>query len=254
MTAALNIHPDRKTPRLKPLTALSRMRRLIADNEDTEQVFHIIEALNGRHLLSHLERFAETPAGAQRLAERRYLPTRLDDHAWIADLPEGTLGRAYLRFMERENLSAQGLVDESNKFYGQDFDDDLKWFGNRLRDTHDMFHVLTGYGRDALGEAVLLAFSWGQHGGRGVIFISFMGCRQLRKELPRDIDITACYEEAKRNGAAAEQILEQDILALMEQPLDEVRAKLNIAKPVAYQAAMAQIAAYTSENADLAAV
>ncbi|MEL6955503.1 MAG: Coq4 family protein [Pseudomonadota bacterium] len=241
MSAEIYLHPDRKAPRLKPFTAMTRMRKLIANKEDTEQVFHIIEALNGRNLLNLLEKFAASEKGAQRLAERRYLPPLLDDHSWIEALPEDSVGQAYLRFMRREGLSAQGLVEESDKFYGDDHDDTLRWFGNRLRDTHDLFHVLSGYGRDALGEASLLGFTWGQHGGRGVIFISFMGTRQIRKALPKHIDVMACHHEGKRNGKAAASIIEEDIIALMHEPLAEARARLNIAKPVAYQRAIAQI-------------
>lgn len=241
MPATIVLHPERKRPRLKPFTAMSRMRKLIADKEDTEQVFHIIEALNGDNLLKLLDRFAASEKGARRLAERRFLPPLLDDHSWIEALPEESVGQAYLRFMRREGLSAQGLVEESEKFYSEEFEDDLKWFGNRLRDTHDLFHVLSGYGRDALGEASLLGFTWGQHRGNGLIFISYMGCRQIRKALPGHIDVMACHHEGKRNGQAAGQIIEEDIIALMHEPLAEARRRLNIARPVAYRRALQQV-------------
>lgn len=235
------IHPDRPKPRLKPFTAFSRMQKLIANKEDTEQVFHIIEALNGDNILKMYDRFSKSEKGQARLAERRYLPPLLDDHSWIRELPEGTVGRAYIEFMEREGLSAQGLVEESEKFFSRDYGDTIGWFGNRLRDTHDMFHVLSGYNRDALGEASLLAFTWGQHRGRGLIFIAYMGTRQMRKEVPRHIDLKACYEEGKRNGKAAKSIIEEDIIALLSEPLEDARARLNIQPPVAYQRAIAQI-------------
>ncbi|MEM0985552.1 MAG: Coq4 family protein [Pseudomonadota bacterium] len=236
------VHPERPKPRLKPFTALSRMQKLINNKEDTEQVFHIIEALNGDHLLKELEAFRATENGRARIEERRALAPLLDNHDWIRDLPEGTVGRAYIRFMEAEGLSAEGLVAESDKFHSKRYDDLVEWFGNRKRDTHDLFHVLSGYGRDALGEASLLAFTHGQAGGgRGVIFIAFMGCRQIRKSLPRHIDVMACYREGRENGASACKIVEQDILALMEEPLDAARARLGIAKPVAYRKALAEI-------------
>ncbi|MEL7128317.1 MAG: Coq4 family protein [Pseudomonadota bacterium] len=234
------IDPQRPRARIKPLTAMSRMKRLIADKEDTEQVFHIIEALNGRMTQQNLIQFASAPKGAKRLAERRYLPPFLDDHDWIRALPEGTVGRAYVDFMEREGLTAQGLVEESEKFRSKlsAFDDDLTWFINRQRDTHDLFHVLSGYGRDALGEASLLAFSHGQNPSRGILFIAFMASRELQKVLPRQADVMACYREGKRNGAAASRIVEEDILALLKEPLQAARERLGIAKPVAYRQAL----------------
>lgn len=247
------IHPDRPRPRFKPFTAMSRMRKLIADKEDTEQVFHIIEALNGDQMLRFLESFSKTEKGQARLAERRYLAPMLDDHAWIEALPEDSVGQAYLRFMRREGLSAQGLVEESEKFYRARFDDTAEWFGNRLRDTHDLYHVLTGYGRDALGEAALLGFTYGQHKGRGLIFISYMGSRNIRKAMPRHIDIMACYHEGIRNGKAAGPIIQEDIIALMHEPLAAARERLNIARPEAYLKAIEQISQLGNAHELLAA-
>jgi ubiquinone biosynthesis protein COQ4 len=234
------IHPDRVPAKFRPLTAWNHMQKLIADKEDTEQVFHIIEALNGRSFQKNFHAFAESQEGRELLAKKEYLPPLLDDHDWIRALPEGTVGRAYIDFMEREGLSAQGLVEESEKFRGavRDFDDDYQWFGNRLRDTHDLFHVLSGYGRDALGEASLLAFTYSQNPGLGVIFISYMGCRQIMKSVPKEARIMDCFREGKRNGAAASRIVRQDIIALLHEPLDAARARLNIAKPVAYRHAL----------------
>lgn len=230
------IHPDRRAARFRPLVAWKHMQNLIADKEDTEQVFHIIESLNGRAFEKNFRAFAASQAGQALLAERQYLPPLLDDHEWIRALPDGTVGRAYVDFMEREGLTAQGLVAESEKFKGamRDFDDDYHWYANRLRDTHDLFHVLSGYGRDALGEASLLAFTYSQNPGLGVIFISFMGTRQIMKSVPKEARVMACFREGKRNGAAASRIVREDIIALLHEPLAAARARLTIAAPVAY--------------------
>jgi ubiquinone biosynthesis protein COQ4 len=230
------VHPDRRPARFRPLVAWKHMQKLIADKEDTEQVFHIIESLNGRSFEKNFRAFAASDAGQALLAKKEYLPPLLDDHEWIRALPEGTVGRAYVEFMEREGLTAQGLVEESEKFKGamRDFDDDYFWYGNRLRDTHDLFHVLSGYGRDALGEASLLAFTYSQNPGLGVIFISFMGTRQIMKSVPKEARVMDCFREGKRNGAAASRIVREDIIALLHEPLAAARARLNIATPVAY--------------------
>jgi len=237
MTVQAFVHSDRRPAAFRPLKAWKHMQKLIANKEDTEQVFHIIEALNGRSFEKNFWTFAARPAGHRLLQEKPYLPPMLDDHSWIRDLPEGTVGRAYIEFMEREGLSAQGLVDESEKFRSKarEFDDDMKWYGNRLRDTHDLFHVLSGYNRDALGEASLLAFTYSQQPGLGVIFISFMGCRTITRHAPKGARIMDCFWEGKRNGAAAQKIIEQDILALMREPLEAARARLGIAKPLIYR-------------------
>ncbi len=246
------IHPDRAKPKLRPLTAWRHMQNLIADKEDTEQVFHIIEALNGGSFEKNFKAFAASPEGARLLEERPYLPPLLDDHSWIRELPAGTVGRAYVEFMEREGLTAQGLVDESEKFRSRvrEFDDDYLWFGNRLRDTHDLFHVLSGYNRDALGEASLLAFTHGQNPGPGVIFIAYMGARTIAKHAPKEARIMDCFWEGKRNGAKAGKIIRQDIPSLLREPLDAARARLGIEKPVTYYDALKVLSAqgYTTET------
>lgn len=254
MNSVPYLDPARERPRIRPFKAMAHMHKLIADKEDTEQVFHIIDALNGDHIIRELDAFAASEAGRARIRERRYLPPLLDDHDALRRLPEGSVGRAYVDFMEREGLTAQGLVDESDKFFKQAHGDLVEWFGHRKRDTHDLFHVLSGYGRDALGEASLLAFTHGQSGGgRGVIFIAWMGCRQIRKAVPRDIDIMACFREGRRNGEAAGRILAEDVMALLEEPLEAARARLAIAEPVAYKKALAEISRLGEPRETLAA-
>ena len=238
-TATVYIDPTREAPKFRPLKAWRHMQKLIADKEDTEQVFEIIEALNGKSLQKDFDRFLKSEAGRSELAKKTYLPPLLDDHAPLHALPEGSVGRTYVEFMEREGLSAAGLVAESEKrpTSWRKIEDDLLWYGNRLRDTHDMYHILTGYGRDALGEASLLGFTHSQHGGLGVSFIAYMGGRQLSKGAPREADITNVIREGRRNGKRAKRLIETDIESILPRPLDEVRAELGIEPPRLYHRA-----------------
>ena len=247
------IHPDRKRRGIRPFTAMRRMNQLVTDPENTKLVFDIVDALNGDNLRKDLQRFRNSEHGPRHLAERVELPTLMDDHARWKALPDGTVGRAYVDFMEREGLSAKGLVDESLKHQRPRFDDDYEWYSDRLRDTHDLYHVLTGYGRDRLGEAALLGFTWGQHKGRGALFISYMGCRTIRKYAPDHLDIMVCYREGKANGRAAKRIVDQDILKVMEEPIDTVRQRLNIRPPSAYLNAKSQLEKFHSMREELEA-
>jgi ubiquinone biosynthesis protein COQ4 len=237
----IHIHPEREAPRFQPIKAIRHLNKLIADKEDTEQVFEIVKALNGDHLRQSLARFAGTEDGQKRIEEATFLPPLLDGRRdRLRQLPEGTVGRTYVDFMEREGLTAQGLVDESVLRDRQYFDDTLNWYSNWLRDIHDMFHVLTGYGRDALGEASLLAFTHSQQGGRGVLFIAYMGMRQIRKSVAKSVNVSACFHEARRHGKLAAKIPQQDILSLLDRPIETVRTELGIQPPRAYRDALKQ--------------
>lgn len=234
------IDPTRPKTRFRPIKAWKHMQRLIADKEDTKQVFHIIEALSGDATRKDFEKFMSSEKGPSLLEKRHFLPDLLDDHDALKKYPKGTVADAYITFMEREGLTAHGLVNESleNREHQNQYDDDLLWYANRLRDTHDLYHVLTGYGRDALGEDALLGFSHSQNGGLGVSFIAYMGSRQIAKAVPSSARIKNVLAEGRRHGKLAERIVDQDIIGLLEMPLDEARAMLNIQKPVLYRKAL----------------
>lgn len=226
----------RETRGIRPLKAWRHFRKLIANKEDTEQVFHIMEALRDKRFGRSAEAFFKTAEGGRVLAERPYLPDLLDDHDRLRRLPEGSVGRAYVDFMEREGLTAQGLVDEYSKFGAQQkFNDLAEIYGDRMRDTHDLFHVLTGYGRDALGEQCVLAFSYSQSPSWGTLFIAWAGAREIRKNASVSYPVYAAVREGQRNGKLAELIGHQNIEALLAEPLEAARQRLGIKPPTAYQ-------------------
>ena len=225
--------------RRRPLKALRHFRELIRNKEDTTQVFYIIEALNGNSFQTEFKKFAKTEQGQKRIKENRFLPELLDNHDWLRSLPDGSLGRAYLDFMTSEGLTAQGLVDEySASGIQRDFGHPLmNFFSDRARDTHDMLHVLTGFGRDALGEASVLGYTHAQRSGLGVIFIAYGAALEVRKTAPKTAPVLESIHEARKIGKAAKDIMYEDLIALLPLPLDEVRERLNIKLPSAYHKA-----------------
>lgn len=153
----------------------SRARRalgaLVADPERTEQVFEITRALSGRADRRNFRRFLYHPDGMALLAERPSLLAALSDRAALAALPAGSLGREYLAFMQAGELTADGLVaasEEGGTEARDGYGPEISWFFDRLRDMHDLWHVLTGYGRDEAGEAANLAFTYAQIGNPGI--------------------------------------------------------------------------------------
>lgn len=213
------------------LKAMRHFRNLIANKEDTSQVFHITNSLNGNDLYKAFNRFLAHPEGRKRFEERRHLPPILDDRETLRAMPKGSLADAYCNFMDREGLTAQGLVDEFETFV-KDIEDtrtpEFRWYNNRSRDTHDMLHVLTGYGRDALGETCVLAYSYQQTSGLGIQFIAYMGALEVKRWAPKGAPVLRAIREGARRGKAANNIMLYDLLDLLPRPLEEVREMLNI--------------------------
>src|SRR6516225_5837735 len=225
-------HPPK--PRLHPIAALRAVRKLMSNGEDTHQVFLLIEALRGKSTLRQFARFRQTETGRAVLAERRRLLDRLSDRASLAALPAGTLGRAYYEFTASENLSAEGLVEASRITMQALPADDLTLFRERSREMHDLLHVVTGYGRDPLGEACLVAFSYAQTGLKGFAMIAAFVARRIARSRPGQPVRRAVFE-GYRHGRAAGWLPGADWEALLAHPVEAIRAQFAVKSPTYYR-------------------
>jgi ubiquinone biosynthesis protein COQ4 len=213
---------------LRPLAAMRAMRTLLADPDDTSQVFRIIRALSGNSFERLYQRVLAAPDGDRVLTQPRELLTLLQDRDALRALPEGTLGREYARFVDAERLSAEGLVEASNEELDDAhfLDERAHVLSRRMRDSHDLWHVVTGYRRDLFGEAALLAFTWAQTRNHGIGFIVLVAMLRQWKEGERDgLRLT---RDGWRRGRRAAFLPAADWEALLRLPLREVRARLRI--------------------------
>jgi ubiquinone biosynthesis protein COQ4 len=231
--------PRRPARRFRPLQALGHFRKLVADKEDTAQVFLIDACLPSKRFDEDARAFCARAQGRALMATEPFLPDLLDDHAALLALPPGSVAHAYVAFMRAEGLTAAGLVAESEKpFAGHaDYHDQSGWFSKRLRDTHDLVHVLTGYGRDALGEQCALGFSSAQYPGLTDFFLAWAGAFEVRRRVKTDAPVFGAVGEARRHGKMAAKLYEQDVRALLAEPLEAARKRMNIGAPAQYRLA-----------------
>ena len=224
-----------KHPPLEFRTAWRALQALINDPEDTVQVFRIMRALTGKSLWKQYVKFKKLPVGQQILAERRELLSTLADRSALKKLPEGSLGKTYIDFMEREGITAEGLVEASEETYDEFTDKDLERYVMRTREMHDLWHVVTGYGRDGLGEVCVVAFSYGQTKSLGFAAIALMGAYHFRQLFPGSRIFRATWK-AYRAGCKAEWFPGLDWEHMLTLPLKDVRRQLDIAAPAEYLA------------------
>lgn len=215
------------------------LQKLLADKEDTRQVFEIMRALNGKSTAHGYLRLLETPEGGRIAFERKEFADRLMDDAWLDSLPEGSVGAAYRTFIRTEQLSADGLAEVSREGVADvDNPHPYAWFARRTRDVHDIWHILSGYHRDALGEACLVAFSYAQTGGLGWALIAFGAASRSRGT--GHPAIKAIWQGYKR-GKAAKWLLGEDYERLMAEPLEAARLRLGITPPTIYDSIPANV-------------
>jgi ubiquinone biosynthesis protein COQ4 len=165
--------PPRQPVRLR--RALGELRALVAHPDETHRAIDLVYALGTREFERNFERLAASRDGRALLAERPCLLAALSDRDALARMPEGSLGRAYLAYLERNRFAPESLLEVQNEVQARwereegvpRLDPMRAWFRDRSILAHDLFHVLTGYPTDDVGEATLLAFTLAQMGGRG---------------------------------------------------------------------------------------
>ena len=242
-TVSKAFRPD--APKYKPPSAsldfpraLKAFRALLRDKEDTVQVFEIMRALNGRSTMRGYHRLLNTRGGGPQAYAREELIELLDDDAAMARFPAGSVGAEYFAWRVAEGLSAEGLAQESRK--GLDLSrletrHPYAWFGRRIRDVHDIWHILSGYGRDSLGESCLVAFSYAQTRGPGWALIA-VGAALNAKRLGGGAEHRAAIWEGYQRGRRAKWLLAEDYRAILAEPVAVARARLGITPPRLYDA------------------
>ncbi|MBV8971166.1 MAG: ubiquinone biosynthesis protein [Sphingomonadaceae bacterium] len=235
--------PDRRTftadaphapPRRDWVKALRSVRRLLADKDDTVQVFEIMRALNGPATRDGYLRLIGTTRGGRLAYQRRELVDVLNDRAALARLPADSVAAAYLAFTAAGQISPDGLADVSREVHADRIDDPhpVAWFGRRIRDVHDLWHVLAGYDLSGLGEACLVAFSFAQTRAYGWAAIG-IGAWLTALRQPGHPYARAIWEGYRR-GRAAAWLPGEDYEALLAEPLAAARVRLGLTPPVVF--------------------
>ncbi|MBJ7446051.1 MAG: ubiquinone biosynthesis protein [Brevundimonas sp.] len=242
-TADFDTYTRLQPQRIEPLTALRAFRKLVADKEDTAQVFEIMRALSGRSLARGYNHMLKTQEGGRQAYLAEELAHKLDDPVWLARFEPGTVGASYRAFREVRGFTAEGLADEARKIGPQiDAQHPVVWYSRRIRDVHDIWHVLTGYETDALGEACVVAFSYAQTRNLGFAFIGWGAAREIQREV-RAVPARRAVWQAYRNGKAAHWLPGLDYEALFAQPLEVARLRLNIRPASVYHAVSPEVRA-----------
>lgn len=139
---------------MNPLQTLRMVRsfwRLSQDPNRLGEVFAIADAGSRPEILAETAAFvSRDPQGARALREG----TRLGpiDLVALKRLPEGTLGRVFAEHMIDNDLDPRAIPVPAYP------PGDVRYVKTHLRETHDIWHVVTGFHTDVAGEIGLQAF------------------------------------------------------------------------------------------------
>lgn len=183
---------------------------------------------------AYIENFLADPAMADFVEERHYAePLDLDE---LAELPDGTLGRAYHAWIVDNNLTA-AIATNYRQFHealeaaGQldGMPEPMKYAVLRGFQTHDFQHVVTGYDPSGRGEIALQAFCLAQI--QFPYFAMWMSVIATRMTFidPRMINpMMDAITDGWQLGRRIPNIQTEKWEEMLDRPLDEVRARYRI--------------------------
>jgi ubiquinone biosynthesis protein COQ4 len=199
--------------------ALRAGRRLHQNPDDTRQVFLLGAALNAGRLPRLVERFVADDEGSALLRDDACIDSHAVDYVRLRTLAPDTLGGAYARFLDGNGLDPDlfqappGMPPVS------------AYLAKRLRQSHDIWHVVTGLGPDIPGEIALQAFTYAQTAAPSALLIALLGT--LRYAWRRR-GLLASVLRAYRLGKRATFLPTVRWERWWERPLADVRRDLGL--------------------------
>ncbi|WNG49550.1 hypothetical protein F0U60_39590 [Archangium minus] len=143
------------------------------------------------------------------------------DLAALERLPEGTLGHAYARYYRDNKITP---FETTLKLKN-----DIDFVAKRYRETHDVMHLVTGYGTDVMGEIELQAYVQGNLGIWTAALIVLFGTLGQLKGRQAGVDTSEYLRRiwaAYRRGRASPLFLDFWFENHWETPVATVRARL----------------------------
>lgn len=177
-------------------------------------------SLDGEVFARLARQLATEGEGRDLLRSRPSLSGSTLDLPALGRLPEGSVGRAFARYFDENKIRPFESPYEVRN--------DVDYLVKRYRETHDLAHVLTGYGTDAQGEMELQAFVWGNLGLRTSVVILMFAAVLRPHGLPPIWKYADQLKAAYRRGQRSKPMIRVRCEHDWSMPVAQAREALGI--------------------------
>jgi ubiquinone biosynthesis protein COQ4 len=204
-------------------TVLAATIRVLRDSNQTLDIVTVEEITSQAQLAHLVERGTfDTEEGRTLLRERPHLADL--EPTMLRTLPEGSLGREWVRF-----LDDHGLTPETTKQPTPYTEDDTRAYVlHRIRQSHDLWHTLLGLGSQGHEEVLIHSFSLAQTGLPSSVAIVVLGALKHMVLEGRWECLRHDLWRAHRIGRQARPLVAVHWERHLHEPLDDVRRWLNM--------------------------
>ena len=222
---------------LKAIRLLREFRQAEAQDKPLEKLFEAEKIFNEPVLQKSFERFKKSAVADKVFAADKELIHIQSDREYLMSLPEGSLGREFLSFMD-ENLDfyAGYQYDMYKDAWADAIDsEEKKRFMSRLFACHDFVHLTVGWSRMILGEAHAAAFHSTPHQNdsnsfKFLVTVGHIKVLATAKDLKTLWMFIKSIREAKRLSKKIPFIATIDWESMMAMPLEEVKKKIGVSE------------------------
>jgi ubiquinone biosynthesis protein COQ4 len=161
-----------------------------------DQVLLLAQTVNLPAVARAMSRLDADDDGRALLRDQPRIDRKTIDFDALRALPAGTLGREYARF-----LDDNGITPDDFETLPDIGDDRAAYVMLRMRQTHDLWHVLTGYTPDVRGEVLLQMFTYAQTSAPSSLIIALFGTARWAFQWPQQTKaMREAFARGKRTG------------------------------------------------------
>ena len=196
----------------------------LLDSTRTEELLTGEEISSVGRMDALLSDMARTPEGRAILNERPVITTRTVDYPALLALPADTLGHCYAAHLRDCGLDPDALSTKVTRGRSEE----SNYLLERVRQTHDIWHALVGFGTEGYEEVILHAFQWPQlRMPYSALVVSFGTVKHLAAERRWRL-LRYALRDAVAAGRAASPLLPFYWERHWEEPISDVRRRLNV--------------------------
>ena len=213
---------------LKFLSIIRGAIALILDPSKTDSVYDVEDGMRDRRATQLAVEFVKQHPDVKQIFQVRYLSEPPDLDA-LKQLPPNSLGYAYADYLETSGFDAD--------FYRKlEVKDDATYFLLRMRQTHDIWHLVADFNTDVPGELGLKAFELAQTRRPLSAILLAGGLLSAVFKAPETMGpLLEQIAIGYRLGAAAEPFLAQRWEDHWGRSLEDWRERLNLKPMASYQ-------------------
>lgn len=207
--------------RLQSLRMVAGLAAFLRHPDSLDSVYKVATSLENSPLAAQMGRHLLAKPAMAALVAERWRPPPLDLEA-LEQLPPGTLGHVYADQLRRLGFTPLQELHPTPTSTPQ------KYLTTRLRETHDIAHVLTGFGVDPASELGLQGFNLAQTRTPLAVMLIFGG---LLTALQQDEPLEPLLRALARGfelGLQADCVVAHKLEEGWDRPLAEWQQQLGL--------------------------